>query len=385
MIPSVVVSRRGARRLRGGHPWVYRSDVDDRALPAGPVRVVDPRGRPLGRALWSPLSEIRLRLLTADDVAIDEAWWAERIAQAAARRSHLAADTTAYRVVHAEGDGLPGLVIDRYGEYVVAQLLTAGAEAVRHDVLGAITTALCPSGILLRNDASVRRHEGLPLAIEDIAGSVPERVDVRAGAVRYWALPRTGQKTGAFLDQRANHQLMGRVARGRALDVFTYQGLFALHMAQRADSVLAIDSSGPALEAARANAALNAGGPIQWMEANAFDAMRSLETDGARFDTIVLDPPAFAKTRQAVTAALRGYKEVNLRALRMLAPGGRLLTCSCSFHVSRARFLDMLSAAAADCGRRIVLQQVVGQSDDHPDVLTVPESSYLKGALLRAD
>jgi 23S rRNA (cytosine1962-C5)-methyltransferase len=349
------------------------------------VRVRDVRGRTLGCALWSPQSEIRLRLLTPDDGAIDEAWWAERIAQAAARRAHLAPDTTAYRVVHAEGDGLPALVIDRYGEFVVVQLLTAGIEAVRHDVLGAIASSLRPAGILLRNDASVRRHEGLALAIEAIDGSVPERVEVRVGTVRYWALLRTGQKTGAFLDQRANHQLMGHVARGRALDVFTYQGLFAIHMAQRADSVLAIDSSAPALDAARANAQLNAGGPIEWLEANAFDALRSLDDEAAQFDTIVLDPPAFAKSRNAVRAALRGYKEINLRALRMLAPRGRLLTCSCSYHVSRARFLDMLASAAADCGRRIVLERLGGQSDDHPEVLAVPESSYLKGALVRAD
>ncbi|MDH3291832.1 MAG: class I SAM-dependent rRNA methyltransferase [Gemmatimonadota bacterium] len=385
MNPTVAVSRRGARRLQGGHPWVYRSDVEDSDLPAGPVHVRDVRGRFLGCGLWSPQSEIRLRLLTSDDVTIDEAWWAERIAQAVARRAHLVPGTTAYRVVHAEGDGLPALVIDRYGEFVVVQLLTAGIEAVRHDVLGAIGSSLQPAGILLRNDASVRRHEGLPLAIEAIDGSVPERVEVRVGTVRYWALLRTGQKTGAFLDQRANQQLMERVALGRALDVFTYQGLFAIHMAHRADSVLAIDSSAPALDVARANAQLNAGGPIEWLEANAFDALRSLDDDAAQFDTIVLDPPAFAKSRNAVSAALRGYKEINLRALRMLAPGGRLLTCSCSYHVSRARFLDMLASAAADSGRRIVLERLVGQSDDHPEVLTVPESSYLKGALVRAD
>jgi 23S rRNA (cytosine1962-C5)-methyltransferase len=385
MNPTIVVSERGARRLRGGHPWVYRSDVEDREAPPGPVHVRDRRGRSLGYALWSPQSEIRLRLLTADDVTIDEAWWAEHIMRAAARRAHVAPNATAYRVVHAEGDGLPGLVIDRYGEFIVAQLLSAGIEAVRDAVLGAIASSLRPAGVLLRNDASVRRYEGLPLAIEDVDGPVPDRVEVREGAVRYWALPRTGQKTGAFLDQRANHLLAGRLARGRALDVFTYQGLFAMQMAQRADSVLAIDSSGSALDAARANATLNASRPIEWLEANAFDALRSLDAQGAQFDTIVLDPPAFAKTRNAVQAALRGYKEVNLRALRLLAPGGQLLTCSCSFHVSRARFLDMLTSAAADCGRRIVLERLVGQSDDHPEVLTVPESSYLKGALVRAD
>lgn len=381
---SVTVSRRGATRLASGHSWVYRSDVADSSLPPGVVEVLDERGRTLGRALWSPASEIRLRLLTSGAATIDRAWWSDRIAAAAARRAGVVGQTDAYRVVHAEGDGLPSLVVDRYGAFIVAQLLSAGLESVREDVLGAVLDVLRPEGILLRNDASVRKHEGLPLTVEEAAGSVPDVVRVCESGVRFEVNPRTGQKTGAFLDQRENRVLMGEVARGRALDVFTYQGLFALHMAGRAESVVAVDSSAPALAAARHNAALNTITNVEWREANGFDLLRELDARGERFETIVLDPPAFAKRRDALPRAVAGYKEINLRAMRLLAPGGRLLTCSCSFHLSRARFLAMLGDAAADSGRRIALERVVGQAADHPQLLTVPETEYLKGALLRA-
>jgi 23S rRNA (cytosine1962-C5)-methyltransferase len=363
---------------------VYRSDVADSALPPSVVEVLDERGRTLGRALWSPASEIRLRLLTSGAATIDRAWWSDRIAAAAARRAGVVGQTDAYRVVHAEGDGLPSLVVDRYGAFIVAQLLSAGLESVREDVLGAVLDVLRPEGILLRNDASVRKHEGLPLTVEEAAGSVPDVVRVCESGVRFEVNPRTGQKTGAFLDQRENRVLMGEVARGRALDVFTYQGLFALHMAGRAESVVAVDSSAPALAAARHNAALNTITNVEWREANGFDLLRELDARGERFETIVLDPPAFAKRRDALPRAVAGYKEINLRAMRLLAPGGRLLTCSCSFHLSRARFLAMLGDAAADSGRRIALERVVGQAADHPQLLTVPETEYLKGALLRA-
>ncbi len=385
MSARIVVSGRGVSRLASGHPWVYRSDVTDADHPAGIVRIADERGRDLGRALWSPHSEIRLRRLTARDEPVDPAWWRRRIAQALHRRASLDIDATAYRIVHAEGDGLPSLVIDRYGGLVVAQLLSAGIEAVRRDVLAAIVDVLHPDGVLLRNDASVRRHEGLPLSVEVAHGVVPEEIEVREGTTRHVVRPYEAQKTGAFLDQRENHLLMARLARGRALDVFTYQGLFALHMARRAQTVRAVDSSAAALHAARANAALNDCRTIEWVEANAFDDLRALERDGERFDTIVLDPPAFAKSRQAVSRALAGYKEINLRALRLLSPGGLLLTCSCSYHIDRERFLAMLASAAADSGRRTSLMALVGQGADHPELLTVPETGYLKGALLRAD
>jgi 23S rRNA (cytosine1962-C5)-methyltransferase len=381
------VSARGAARWAAGHPWIYRSDVLDAprgGAAAGIVRVRDRRGAPLGQALYSPRSEIRLRLLTPGDEPIDPAWWRFRIAACAARREGIPA--TAFRVVHAEGDGLPSLVVDRYGPYAVAQLLSAGLEAVRADVLTGLRLALEPSGILLRNDTAVRRHEGLPLQVETVHGNVPDAVEVREDDVRYLAAPRHGQKTGAFLDQRENRLLVGRHTRpgGRALDVFTYHGSFALHVARRAATVLAVDQSAEALARGAQNAALNGLTNITWREANAFDLLRALERSGEQFDTIVLDPPAFAKTRATLPRALAGYKEINLRAMRLLAPGGALFTCSCSYHVHRADFLGMLAAAAGDSGRRLELVRVSGAAGDHPEILNVPETGYLKGALLRA-
>jgi len=381
---TVVVSAKGAARWRQGHPWIYRSDVlTPTRVPAGPVRVTDRSGRFLGQALFSPASEIRLRLLTVEAEPLDAAWWRARLEAAAARRASLSPDTTAYRVVHAEGDGLPSLVVDRYGDVVVAQILSAGLEAVRPQVLDAIQATLRPRGVLLRNDASVRRHEGLPLEVVEAAGSVPETIEVREGDVRYLVSPREGQKTGAFLDQRENRLLVGRLAGGEALDLFTYQGLFALHMAGRCDTVVAVDSSGAALAVARRNAELNGIRHVEWREANAFDLLRALEREGRRFDAIVLDPPAFAKQKSALPRALAGYKEINLRALRLLRPGGVLYTASCSFHVDRAAFLGLLADAAADSGRRIAVERITGQSSDHPELLTVPETGYLKGAVLR--
>ena len=384
MSGAVSVTRRGANRWRRGHPWIYRSDVVDGPRTPGVVGVTDPRGTFLGQALWSPASEIRLRLLTMDDTPIDAAWWTDRIRHAHARRATLEPPATAYRVVHAEADGLPSLVVDRYGEYVVAQLLSAGLETARAEVLAALDTVLAPAGILLRNDASVRRHEGLPLAIEPVRGTVPDPIEVSEGTVRFCAAPHRGQKTGAFLDQREHHALMGRLARGRALDLFCYHGLFALHMAERADSVMGVDTSAEALAMAAENQRRNGLTNLRWVEANVFDLLRDLDATGERFDTIVLDPPAFAKDRDAVAAALRGYKEINRRALRLLQPGGRLLTASCSYHVGRAAFLAMVADAAADAGRPVVLERVLGQPADHPELVTVPETGYLKGALLRA-
>jgi 23S rRNA (cytosine1962-C5)-methyltransferase len=379
------VSTKGAARWAAGHPWIYRSDVltAPRAAP-GIVRVHDRRGAPLGQALYSPRSEIRLRLLTPGEESIDAAWWRFRIAACAARREGIPA--TAFRVVHAEADGLPSLVVDRYGPFIVAQLLSAGLEAVRSDVLAGLRQALEPRGILLRHDTAVRRHEGLPLEIEMAYGEVPDAVEVREGSVRYLAAPRQGQKTGAFLDQRENRVLAGERTRpgGRALDVFTYHGSFALHLARHAATVLAVDQSAEALARGAQNASLNGLTNISWREANAFDLLRGLERAGERFDTIVLDPPAFAKTRVSLPRALAGYKEINLRAMRLLAPGGILFTCSCSYHVHRADFQEMLAAAAGDSGRRLELVRLTGAAADHPELLNIPETGYLKGALLRA-
>ena len=381
---AVVVSAKGAARWEAGHPWIYRTDVYDepRGTP-GVVTVTDRRGRHLGQALYSPTSEIRLRLLTPKRETIDATWWADRIAAAARRRAGIPA--TAYRVVHGEGDGLPSLMVDRYGPYVVAQLLSAGLEQVRADVLDGIGAALAPEGILLRNDTTVRRHEELPLEVTPGRGTVPDTVAVEEAGVRYLAAPHTGQKTGAFLDQRENRVLVGEhTGAGRALDLFTYHGSFALHLARRAGEVVAVDSSADALARGRENAALNELTNITWREDNAFDLLRELERREELFDTIVLDPPAFAKAKQTVPRALAGYKEINLRAMRLVAPGGVLFTCSCSYHVGRAVFLDMLGDAARDAGRRLQLIAITGAGRDHPELVNVPETGYLKGALLRA-
>jgi 23S rRNA (cytosine1962-C5)-methyltransferase len=382
---EVRVTNRGAERWIRGHPWIYRSDVEGGPAEPGLVAVRDPRGRFMGQALYSPKSEIRLRLLERTDRPVDAGWWRERIAAALARRR--AVDATAYRVIHGEGDGLPSLVVDRYDRWVVAQLLSAGLETMRADILAALVDVLGPEGILLRNDAAVRRREGLPEAVELVQGAVPEWIEVREGPVRYLAAPWTGQKTGAFLDQRPNRLEAGRraIAGGRALDCFAYHGSFALHLARRSASVLALDVSPDALLRGRANAELNGLDNIEWREGDAFETLRAFERARERFDTIVLDPPAFAKSRATVPQALRGYREINLRAMRILNPGGVLVTASCSFHVRRPEFLRMLEEAAGDSGRRVVLDALLGQGEDHPEVLTIPETGYLKGAVLRAE
>jgi 23S rRNA (cytosine1962-C5)-methyltransferase len=381
---SVIVSKRGAQRWAAGHPWIYRSDVQDEAADAQPslVSVMDQRGRFLGRALYSPASEIRLRLLSREDVPIDRAWWAARIVESRDRRP--AIDATAYRIVHAEADGLPSLIVDRYGPYLAAQFLSAGLETCRDDIIAALLEVLEPSGILLRNDAPIRRHEKLPATVEVAFGEVPEEIEVEEHGVRYRAALRTGQKSGAFLDQRENRALAGSLAQGRALDVFAYEGGFALNLARRANEVIAVESSAEAIARGRANAELNGLTNITWLEANAFDVLREYDREGQRFDFIVLDPPAFAKARDRIDNALAGYKEINLRAMKLLAPGGRLLTCSCSYHVGREPFLAMLADAAGDSGRRVRLESLLGQPADHPEILAIPETGYLKGALLSA-
>ena len=385
MNASAVVSARGARRWAEGHPWIFRSDVV--APPsAGPgtIDVVDQRQRPLGTALWSPESEISIRFVSRESgLTLDDSWWERMLSQAIARRAGLIdAETNACRLVHGEGDGLPSLVVDRFDRWLVVQLLSAGLEAHRRAIVEALQRLVPNDGILARNDASVRSREGLTRGVEILAGSVPETVEVREHGVRYLAAPHTGQTTGAFLDQREARVFAGSVARGRALDVFSYHGSFALHLARRADTVTAVDVSGAAIARAAENAALNGLTNITGVEADAFEFLRAEEARGAQYDTIVLDPPAFAKNRGAIAGAMRGYKEINLRALRLLAPGGLLYTASCSYHVRKPEFLALLEDAAADSGRRVILRAMTGQPLDHPEVLTVPETGYLKGALL---
>lgn len=385
-----VISTRGARRWQQGHPWIFASDVitppDGGAAPAGAVDVRDPQGRALGTALWSPQSEIALRFVERRaGVVLDTAWWQARIAAAVARRAGiLDAETTACRLVHGEGDGLPSLVVDRFDRWLVVQLLSAGVEAHRSEIVEALRTIDGIEGILARNDASVRAREGLARVVEPLWGTVPETIEVREHGVRYLAAPHTGQKTGAFLDQREARRLIGSMARGRALDLFSYHGSFALHLAATASSVIAVDSSAPALERAAENARLNGRANITMVVADVFDFVREAEGRGDRFETIVLDPPAFAKNRASIAGAMRGYKDLNLRCMRLLAPGGLLYTASCSYHVRKPEFLGMLEEAAKDAGRRMILRAITGQPGDHPEVLTIPETGYLKGAVVEA-
>ena len=381
-----IVSNKGAGRWLRGHPWIYRSDVTTRpTAAAGSVRVLDPRGKPLGVALWSPASEISLRLVDRDaTVTLDATWWRERIGAAIARRRPLESATTAFRLIHGEADALPSLVCDRYADALVVQFMSAGIEAFRSTIVDTLDTLLQPVGILARNDVSLRAKERLPVEVELLRGTVPEEIEVNEHGVRFFAAPWRGQKTGAFLDQRENRVMIGELGRGHALDCFSYHGSFALHLARRADSVVALDSSAEALRRAGENCALNGVTNIELVEGDAFDYLRARSAAGERFDTIVVDPPAFAKTRASLPAALRGYKEINLRALKLLAPGGLLFTASCSFHLSKPLFLEMLADAAAESGRRVALRTITGQPSDHPEIVTIPETGYLKGAVLEA-
>jgi len=386
MPPTAIVSNKGAQRWADGHPWIFRTDiVQTPDAEAGAVRVLDARKRIIGTALWSPRSEISLRLLDRDpDATIDERWWQRRIETAVRRRDPLRTVASAYRLIHGEGDALPSLVCDRYDRWLVVQLLSAGLERFRETIIGALCDITGPHGILARNDPPVRSREGLPRETVLLSGDVPQEVSVHEHGVRYMSAPWTGQKTGAFLDQREARVRAAAYARGRALDCFSYHGSFALHLARTADHVIALDSSAAALSRAAENARLNDRTNIDLVEANAFDYLRERERDGTTFDMIVLDPPAFAKSRAALPSALRGYHEINLRAMRLLAPGGFLYTASCSYHLTKPLFLEMVERAAGDSGRRVALREFVGQPFDHPEILTIPETGYIKGAVLEA-
>jgi len=384
MYDSAVVSAKGARRWHAGHPWIYKSDVTRRPdAPPGAVSVLDHRGKPIGVALWSPASEISLRMVDRDaNAALDHTWWRRRLGDAVARREPLRGVATAYRLVHGEGDACPSLVCDRYDRYLVLQLMSAGLETFRDTIVEVLDELLRPAGILARNDVPLRAKERLAAGVDVLRGEVPDEVEVSEHGIHFIAALRHGQKTGAFLDQRENRVLAAAHAKGRALDCFSYHGSFALHLARRADSVVALDVSAAALRRAAENCTLNNITNVALVEADTFDYLKDRWSAGERFDTIVLDPPAFAKTRSSLPAALRGYKEINLRALRLLSTHGMLFTASCSFHVGKAAFLDMLQSAAADSGRRVALRAVTGQPIDHPEIMTIPETGYLKGALL---
>jgi 23S rRNA (cytosine1962-C5)-methyltransferase len=383
-LPTVRVSRRGADRVDAGHLWIYSSDVVDsgEARPGDAVKVADPKGRALGTAHFSSTSQICLRLLSTQIEAIDRAFFRRRITAAREHRAQVVSGTDAYRLVYAEGDLLPALIVDRYGDYVAVQTLNQGMDRSKADIVAVLEELCAPQGIVERNDAPARKHEDLPLQSGMLAGDALERIPIRMNGLALSVDVLGGQKTGLFLDQRENYLAAARHARGQALDCFTSTGGFALHLAARCEAVEAVDSSAAALAQAEENRRANQIENLSLREANVFDLLSGYVATGRRFSTVVLDPPGFARSRVALEAARRGYKEINYRALRLLEPGGVLVTCSCSQHLSEAEFLEIVASAAVDSGRRLRVLERRTQAQDHPILLTVPETHYLKCLIL---
>ena len=384
-IPTITISRRGVDRLRAGHVWVYRSDVvsADGVDPGTMVGVRDDHSKLLGSALYSSASQIAVRMISREAISDFPALLRQRIAEALAYRERVVRDTDAYRLIFSEGDFLPGLIVDRYNDLLSFQILTQAmdAESVRQTVLADLNDKLHPAAIAERVDARVRELEQLPPREPGLVRGDKNATVVTMNGVRFHYDALEGQKTGAFLDQRENYAAAAEYARGEALDVFCYQGGFALHLAGRCERVTGVESSRPALEVAERNAALN-GREIEWIEGNAFDLLRDYAAAGRQYDTIILDPPAFAKSKRNLEGAVRGYKELNLRALKMLRPGGTLVSCSCSYHVGPVQFLEIVASSARDVHRNIRLLENRTQAKDHPILLQVPETAYLKCVIM---
>jgi 23S rRNA (cytosine1962-C5)-methyltransferase len=384
MSSTVTVSARGEQRVRSGHPWIYRADVVDvRAAGGDIVEVLGPRRRTLGHALFSDQSQIPIRMLTHGEGAVDIALIRRRLEHAIEFRRSLAIDATAYRLVHGEADLLPSLIVDRYGEHLVVQALSQGMDRLLPTITTLLMELVAPAGILARNDPKVRALEGLEQTVEVLRGDIPESVIVREGPIEYEADLRKGQKTGLFLDQRENREAASRYAHGRMLDCFSYNGGFALRLARQCPEVVALDISPDAVARIRANAVRNGVPHIEAREANVFDELRRLERAGERFDMVVLDPPAFAKNKASVPNAMAGYKEINLRAMRLLSPGGYLLSCSCSYNVTEDMFAEVIHQASIDSRTPVTIVEKRMQGRDHPVLVGVPETYYLKCFVLR--
>ena len=380
MATTVSITKRGVERVRARHCWIYSIDVADRGIaqPGEVVRVTDSRGRVLAHALYSSTSQITLRMVSFEPVEVNRDFWLSRLIAAGRLRDEVVRDTTSFRMVYGESDFLPSLIIDRYSDCFVIQTLSQGMDALKQMWIELLVERFSPRAIVERNEARVRDLEGLPRLAGVVYGSTPDEFVVVENGVQFGIDLIDGQKTGSFLDQRENRVAAGRYARGRALDCFTYQGAFALHMSRAAERVIAVDVSASALAQATKNAELNGASNIDIIEANAFDWLREKEQAGERFDVINLDPPAFAKNRASIAAATRGYKELNLRAMKLLASGGTLITSTCSYHMSEESFLNVIAAAASDAGRSVQLIEKRMQARDHPVLISMPETHYLK-------
>ncbi len=375
----MVITPRGVERLRLGHLWIYRSDVrSTQAEPGAVVRLNDERGNLLGRAFYSDKSQISIRLLTREDVPIDRAFFATRIRRAAIYRELVVENSDACRLVSGEADLLPSVIVDRYGDYIVLQTLSQSSERLKSLFVEILVDQFSPKGVVERNDPKVRLLEGLDQRVSVLHGDVPPEVLVKENGVTFVCDPAKGQKTGSFLDQRENHWAARRYASGNVLDCFSYQGGFALTVADRCAQVEGIDMSPAAVEAAGRNQQLNSISNVHFREGNTFDLLKEYDEAGRRFQMVILDPPAFAKNRDSIPAARRGYKEINLRALKLLKRGGYLMTCSCSYHVTEPLFLQIVAEAANDARKNIVVVERRTQARDHPILLTMPETHYLK-------
>ena len=375
----VVISSRGVERLRSGHLWVYRSDIRSaQAEPGSIVRVTDERGRFHGRAFYSDKSQIAVRLLTRADAPVDRAFFAQRLRQAAAYRKIVVENTEVYRLVYGEADQIPSLIVDRYGDYLVIQTLSQASDRLKNTFVEILAELFSPKGILERNDPKVRLLEGLEQRVGTLHGEVPAEIVAKENGIAFAYDLAKGQKTGSFLDQRENHQAARRYASGEVLDCFSYQGGFALTIAEKCEHVEVIDMAPAAVESGRQNQQLNSISNVHFREGNTFDILKEYDEADRQFQMVILDPPAFAKNRDSVEAAQRGYKEINLRALKILKPGGFLLTCSCSYHIQEALFLQIVAEAANDARRNVVVVERRTQAQDHPILLTMPETHYLK-------
>lgn len=387
MATTVTITSRGVERVRARHCWIYRSDLTKpiNAQSGEIVKIGDARGRIIGRGFYSSLSQIALRVFLFEDREFTSDFWRSRICDADCLRQQVVSGTNAYRLVYAESDLIPSLIIDRYDDCFVLQTLSQGSDALKQTWIDLLVEKYHPRAIIERNDARVRDLEGLPRQSGVVYGTDPGEIVVEENGIRFALNLVSGQKTGAFLDQRENHIAAAGYARGRVLDCFAYEGGFALHLARNAEKVTAVDISSAAIGRAKRNAELNNASKIEFVEANCFDLLRQLEQSGERFDLINLDPPAFAKNKNSVDAAARGYKEINLRAMKLLNKGGFLISSTCSYHMGEEAFLNVLVEAASDANRSVQVIERRIQARDHPVLISMPETLYLKCMVLRVD
>ncbi|MDD4878831.1 MAG: class I SAM-dependent rRNA methyltransferase [Candidatus Omnitrophica bacterium] len=378
--PSLKVTRKGAAWFRTGHPWIYKDDLErgDPSLSGTIVSLLDNNGNFLAKAFYNERSKIALRMITYDDVPVDAGFWRSRLSGCIEYRKKTVKDADAYRIVHSEADGLPSLIVDKYGEHLSIQTLSLGMDTIKDTIVEALKDLLKPASVVARNDSAMRKFEGLEEKKEVLYGTPPEKAEVGEGNIKYLVDIMNGQKTGAYLDQRENHIASERYSRGKALDCFSYQGLFSLHMALSADEVTAVDSSGPALEALKQNAELNGLAKIRTVEGKVSETLKSFQKEERQFDFIVLDPPAFAKSKKDIQSAARGYIDINFRAMKLLKRGGHLMTCSCSYNLSEGQFMEILEESLFESRRRARLVEKRIQPADHPILLNFPESNYLK-------